>query len=219
MVNRQAVAKLRLKQTSKRALGRALNSVMKSIPVNANQSGFTIIELMVVVAIAAVLMVLAVPSFEDSSAKSAVRAGVNNLQSDLAFARSTAITRSRPVAICASDTSAGRNCGTGDWNEGWLVFLDPNSNGALDAGEELVRIGSALGARVSISLDNPVLFNGRGMNSAVSEFVFCRAGSTEAMYARSVLVNLGGLVRASRDSDGDGIHNGGEGGGNLSCGG
>ncbi|TVZ40121.1 type IV fimbrial biogenesis protein FimT [Alteromonadaceae bacterium 2753L.S.0a.02] len=181
------------------------------------QRGLTIIELMVVIAIAAVLMTIAVPSFEESSTKSEIRKGVNNLLSDLAFARSVAITRSQSVSLCASDTAGAQTCGTGDWNEGWLAFIDSNEDGALNNGEEIVRIGSAIGNRVAITLDNQVTFDSKGMNQAVSQFVICKANDSSASYSRAVLVNLGGLVRGSRDTNGDGIHNGGEGGGNLSC--
>lgn len=193
------------------------NSYKTARDSNYAQQGFTIIELMVVVAISAVLLTLAVPSFDDSASKSAIRKGVNDLLSDLAYARSAAVTRSQPVSICPSDTSGAQACGTGGWNDGWLVFYDTNESGGLDSGEEVIRVGAAIGRRVTITLDNNVLFSSRGLNPAVSEFVLCKSGSDDDSYARSVLVNLGGLVRGSRDTDGDGIHNGGEGGGNLSC--
>ncbi|SMF01287.1 type IV fimbrial biogenesis protein FimT [Alteromonadaceae bacterium Bs31] len=181
-------------------------------------AGFSLIELMVVLSIAAILLMVSMPSFVDSSAKGKIRAGINELATDLAFARSTAVTRPANVSICASDISVTpRACGNGAWNEGWLVFVDVDGDGVIDTGDELVRITEGMGNMVAVSLDNAVTFNKKGQKSNVSEFKFCNAGDKDAHFARALLVNIGGLVRRSRDTDDDGIHNTGETGGNLSC--
>lgn len=180
--------------------------------------GFTLVELMVVVAIAALLLMVAAPNFTDTAARSAIRGGMQDLAADIAFARSAAVTRSQPVSLCASnDQVTPRTCGNGVWRSGWLAFYDANEDGVLDAGEEVIRMGNGLSERVNITLDNTVTFDGRGTKSTVSEFRFCASHSTAPIYAQSLVVNIGGLVRHSRDTDGDGIDNSGESGGNLSC--
>ncbi|WP_045857939.1 GspH/FimT family pseudopilin [Teredinibacter purpureus] len=187
------------------------------IPVNKSL-GFSLVELMVVLAIAAMLLVVATPGFMDTSAKSIVRAGVTELASDLAYARSSAITRSTSVSICPSDEeSSPRECNDGDWVDGWLIFYDTDEDGNLDAGEEVARVGSSMNARLAITVDNTVTFNRRGGKTNVSEFVFCIDEDTGDFNTRSIVVNVGGLVRGSRDTDEDGIHNSGESGGNLAC--
>jgi len=181
-------------------------------------SGFTLLELMAVIAILSLLVMMAAPSFEDTTTKASIRAGTTDLATDLAYARSAAVTRSESVSLCASDESiTPRVCNNGSWDDGWLVFYDTDEDAVLDAGEEVVRMGASLGRRVALTLDNAVTFSGKGVKDLVSEFRFCSADDDNARYARSIVVNVGGLVRYSRDTDSDGIHNGGEGGGNLSC--
>jgi len=186
--------------------------------IGKQSKGFTLVELMVVLAIAALLLVVAVPSFTDTAARAAIRSGMQDLAADLAYARSSAVTRNRSVSVCASDSATTpRTCDGSAWQKGWITFFDADENGALDAGEDIVRMANAISERVNITLDNAVTFDGRGTKTTVSEFKFCASHSNNAAYAQAVLVNIGGLVRHSRDTDGDGIDNAGEGGGNLSC--
>ncbi len=183
-----------------------------------DNSGFSMIELMVVLAIAAILLMIAMPSFVNSAAKGAIRSGVNELAADLAFARSSAVTRPGAVSVCASDiTVTPRACDNGDWSEGWLVFFDDDEDGVIDSGDELLRITEGTGSKVVITLDNSVTFDKKGQKNNVSEFKFCHATDDGAQFARALIVNIGGLVRRSRDTDDDEIHNTGESGGNLSC--
>lgn len=93
-------------------------------------TGFTAIELMVVVAIVAVLAALAGPSFGDLIDGWRVRSTAESLTSTIYYARSEAIKRGGRVSV-------RKNCTTGtnqEWQCGWIVFTDFNSNGALDTG-------------------------------------------------------------------------------------
>jgi type IV fimbrial biogenesis protein FimT len=83
--------------------------------------GMTLLELSVTLAIVAVLCLLALPSF--SATLSGWRADMLRMQLVSVFnsARSTAITRHEPIAVCPSDD--GRRCGS-DWSRGWLIHRD-----------------------------------------------------------------------------------------------
>ena len=111
----------------------------------AGAAGFTLIEVMVVVAIIAVLATLAVPSFARLISSTAVSGNVNNFMSDARFARSEAIKRGRSVTMCRSDApeaatpACSKAAGT-DWSNGWLIFVDTNSDGVVDTGEQLLRL-------------------------------------------------------------------------------
>jgi type IV fimbrial biogenesis protein FimT len=91
--------------------------------------GFTLIELMVVVAMVAILMAVAVPSFRDATERNRVSAQINTFVSDLQLARSEAIKRGLAVSLCAS--SDGGSCLTSNtWNTGWIMFVDPATSGS-----------------------------------------------------------------------------------------
>lgn len=98
----------------------------------------TLLELLTVMAVIAVLMAIAVPSFVSLTQTNRVAGEVNALAGDLQFARAEAVKEGLPVSICASPN--GASClGTATWNTGWIVFSDPNGNKAVDAGDLILR--------------------------------------------------------------------------------
>jgi len=93
-----------------------------------DQSGFTLIELAVVIAMVAILAALAVPSWTQLRARNAIRATVNDFNLSLQFARSEAVRLNSPVTICPS--SDGVNCTASDYHDGWIVRVGPAANAA-----------------------------------------------------------------------------------------
>lgn len=97
--------------------------------MNRRQQGLTLIELMVTLAVAIVLLAIGIPAFQGIEANSRAVAQANSLVTALSLARSEAVSRGIPVAVCAraTDTSCG---GSGVWAAGgWLVFTDAYSTG------------------------------------------------------------------------------------------
>ena len=74
-------------------------------------------------------------------------ANINQFVSSLALARSEAIKRNLPVAICAS--SDGENCSGGGFESGWIVYVNSNSDGNRDSGEEVLWVSEALPAGIN----------------------------------------------------------------------
>lgn len=97
--------------------------------------GFTAIELLVAIAVLAVLVGLAAPSFTPVIERWRVRQATEELQSTLYLARSEAVKRSGGVAIIQNGNSGECTSETAQWNCGWTVFLDANNNGTLDRDE------------------------------------------------------------------------------------
>jgi len=112
------------------------------------QRAFTIIELMITVAIAAILITVAVPAMQDMVRNNRLVTQTNLLVSHIQLARSEAIKRSAPAVLCrsANPRAASPSCGgtANIWTSGWLVFADvsmaaapgcelsPDGNGVYD---------------------------------------------------------------------------------------
>jgi len=91
-------------------------------------SGFTLFELMVGIAIMGILVSLAVPSFQDYGRNTRAISAQNDLVTALNYARSEAIRRSQAVTVCA--TSNFLACGTADaWVEGWMAYVEDTGVG------------------------------------------------------------------------------------------
>ena len=93
------------------------------------QSGLTLIELLVAVAVLAILLSIGMPSFQSMVAQNRATSAANELQSTLQFARSTAIAQARPVTVCAANfTGTTPTCITDptvrNWSGGWIVRQD-----------------------------------------------------------------------------------------------
>ncbi len=101
---------------------------------NASTRGFSLVELMVTIAIAGILLALALPAMQRSLTSRAVASNAEELVSSLRFARSEALKRGSAVALCPVDTnSPPQGCGA-DWSKGWMVFADRDTNGSYDNG-------------------------------------------------------------------------------------
>jgi len=138
--------------------------------------GFTLLELVATVAVSAVLMLIAVPSFNSTLSTNCAITGANSLLTKLTLARSEAIKRSQSVSMCKSND--GAVCvrgGTVDWSQGFVMFEDNNNDGLLDAGEKVIAAESTPKACGSISANkypDYIRFNSEGVvNSNGSFFV------------------------------------------------
>lgn len=103
--------------------------------------GFSLIELVVTLSVAALLMSAAVPAYRNYVANTHMSAATNLFLAHLNTMRSEAVTRGLPVAMCASsDQSSCSN--SGDWSTGWIVFTDSDGDaGVLDGTDELLHAG------------------------------------------------------------------------------
>ncbi len=171
------------------------------------QQGFTLLELMITVAIAAILLAIAIPSFESTIARSQLTTKTNDFLAGLASARTEAIKNNTRVVMCAS--ANGTTCTGAPWTGGWLVFIDTDRDGALDAGETITKVSqvtsdlSVVGtATVNGAAATPIAFSPDGtlFRNAGGTVRVCKA--TTALpaneNARDIVINGVGTPRVQR---------------------
>jgi type IV fimbrial biogenesis protein FimT len=100
--------------------------------------GFSLLELMVVLALALVLTALAVPSYQGLMQRWALSREAQTLVDDLRHARAQALARGQPVSICPSID--GLACAAhADWGRGWMIFLDAQADRLIASGDTVLR--------------------------------------------------------------------------------
>ncbi len=199
-----------------------------------NYHGLTLIELMVTLAVFAIVTVLAFPGFKLYQQNSNRVSQINDLIATLSLARSEAVKRNLPVIVCASADMATCS-GVNDWTTGWIAFIDDNLDGVVDptdgddlmnggesafhvhgrlSGAGLVYTDIANGGAVAIRFNSqgiPTVFDAGGITSTDATFMRCdnRRNTDPALtrnnHARAILLTASGRTRLSRDSNNNGV--------------
>jgi type IV fimbrial biogenesis protein FimT len=166
--------------------------------------GFSLIELLVVMAILGILLAVSLPSFQQTIESNMTNSQAKLFLTSLSLARSEAIKRGGNVGICASND--GIDCGAGEWNEGWIVFHDANEDangaaGSLDAGDTIIRVFDSMGASAVTTFSvNWIAYNSLGYSAiaGTQTLLICPASGTAAN-ARSIEIGPSGRGRRIED--------------------
>ncbi len=187
--------------------------------------GFTLMELMIVLTLAAIILALGAPSFGEFRRSNRMAAISNDFLVGLQVARSEAIKRQASVSLCPSDDPAGNlgapTCSDATNFSGWIVFADPNNNCQRENTEVILQVGERIDTaanpvtRTTSAADgNCVSFAATGFTrpnpggkAAMRRLVFCdgrgneEAPGTNVSSARGIELTVTGRARITRDRE------------------
>jgi type IV fimbrial biogenesis protein FimT len=165
------------------------------------QRGFTVIELMVTVAVAAILVAIAVPAFNNFVLNDRDISQINSLVASFNYARSEAIKQNLPAGVEVCPSSNGNTCnGTPAWSGGWIVHnKDPSLAGTPQAVIQAVpALAGGNTVTAALSGASGITFQGNGglLNSNQLAIKICDPRGSA--FAREVAVSATGKVAATQ---------------------
>ncbi|MEM8661489.1 MAG: GspH/FimT family pseudopilin [Pseudomonadota bacterium] len=171
---------------------------------HTRKSGFTMVEMMVALLVLAVLLVLSAPGLTDLIKNNRMLSYVYSVRAALNGARAEAIAQRNSVTLCRS--ADGQTCATaaGDWNTGFVAFLDSDGDNAVDDPNELIVISQVIdedSLTMVYSAGDAVRFDSRGYAAPGTQGTFTVCDDRGADYARGVRVSAGGVVTAIDPND------------------
>ena len=167
---------------------------------------FTLLELMVVLAVASILLSVGVPSFRGVVMDNRMVDSANQFVTAVNMARSSAVRYQRNATICSStnwDAAVPTCNGTADWSEGWIVWVDKDRDGAT-AAAEIVAVHEPLHESVAFvaSTNNRFSYDSRGFGGSAGDTLsLCdeRTGETVRVIRVNAMAGPTSILRPDRD--------------------
>ncbi|MDE0952156.1 MAG: GspH/FimT family pseudopilin [Halioglobus sp.] len=170
---------------------------------NKLQSGYTLIELMVTLVIAAILLTVGVPAFKTQMLKSRMSAAATDLLGGMMYAKAESIGRSNFVTLCKSNPEATACITAGGWEQGWLTFIDADQDGTIDDGDEIIQVHDAVAdgmtALATADLANRITYRPNGLTNLgqTESLVICNEnGIADARVITVSLLGKGSILKA-----------------------
>lgn len=158
--------------------------------------GFTLVELMVTVAVAGVLLAIAVPSFTDLMRNNRSLAAANELVSALNAARAEAVKRGTRVSLCPS--ANGTSCSGTAWQTGWIVFVDgaasDTTSTATVSGTPLSRRTAMPTGATATGIATFIRYSGLGF-APIRQDITVQTASCTGLNARRISFSASGRIR------------------------
>lgn len=154
--------------------------------------GFTLVELMVTLAVAAIVATVAIPSFMSMIASNRVTAGSNEMVTALNLGKSEAIRSGHNTILCKS--ANGSTCG-GKWSDGWILFSDVNNDTKRQDNEQIITVHAAPESSLGFVFKdgNYVEFSPTGHTNEDGHF--CFRNSNQDSNSRAVYITKSGRIR------------------------
>jgi type IV fimbrial biogenesis protein FimT len=168
----------------------------------AQHAGLTLIEMLLTMAILAILTTVAVPGFSTLVLNTRMTAHVNRFVHDIHLAKQSAHRRMQAVALCKSPD--GRQCAhDSQWHDGWLVFVNLNQDRPphIDPGEPILAANPAYEAGTIIANRSDFVFRAFETRSTNGTLTFCDRRGADT--ARAVIVSYTGRPRVATVTAGE----------------
>ena len=186
-------------QGNSRLFGGELMRTKKDFGV-ARQGGFTLLELMVTIAIAAIVLSVGVPSFRGVIMDNRLVSQANQIVTSIKIARSAAVRFQRNATVCASsnfDATTPSCSASNDWSNGWIVWVDKDRDATTDANEVISVFGPIHNASTLNSGAPSFTYDARGFaTTGGGDLTLCDNRTAET--GRLIRVNAVGRTNVSR---------------------
>lgn len=151
-----------------------INNISKDLA-----KGFTLIEMMIVIAIAAILLATAAPSFQTMVIKSYVESLQDNFANAVITARTEAASRGVEVRVCPMG-----GCATNSWRDGWMLEVDEIDPSTPETTEIIATFENDAGYPVTVhseggASETSIAFDARGYNAREQRYIFAVCGPSE----------------------------------------
>jgi prepilin-type N-terminal cleavage/methylation domain-containing protein len=180
--------------------------------------GYTLLELLIVLAIVAILAISAMPGWGRTLQARAGEVAIHELARAMNLARSEAVANGSLVTLCRSTN--GTTC-NGNWEDGMLLFTDANGDRVINGDDRVLRRSGRVDGSLQLrSYPNRqyVQFTPLGFtNKQNGNFTWCPVGR-DVELAQQLVFSQSGRARFARDTNGDGVREGAD-GAPLTCGG
>jgi type IV fimbrial biogenesis protein FimT len=168
----------------------------------ARQAGVTLVELLTTSVIIALLLAIGMPSYRYVTTNNRLASESDALLGDLQFARAEAIREGQQVSVCVSKT--GTSCDSATlpppWQEGWIIYTDPDSVTTVDGSDPLVRADKGFSGNgdtfTSSNNTYQINFSGSGFANlgVASMLIKLHDPTNSSQYTRCILITQAGMM-------------------------
>ena len=163
------------------------------------RNGYTLIELLTTMALGSFLLSVVAPGISTLNEKGRQTSAANSFVATLNVARNDAINRNARLTVCQSDN--GYECGIGDWDKGWILFIDSSVPGEVDEEDTVLHFSEPLPDDIrltSTNFNNYISYFSDGTSNNSGSFDLCN--STDHSFVKSICISATGNAIISAEA-------------------